>query len=125
MLPEFVQKSEGHTRWKRRFATPEMYQQTVRDYYRLITGVDREVGRIVDELRQRKLADDTLIVFTADNGFFLGERGMADKWLVYEESIRVPLIVFDPRLPAKQRARTVDAMVLNIDLRRLSSTLRD
>jgi arylsulfatase A-like enzyme len=116
MLPEFVQKSEGHKRWQLRFATPEMYQKTVRDYYRLITGVDREVGRIVDELRERKLADDTLIVFTADNGFFLGERGMADKWLMYEESIRVPLIVYDPRLPAKRRGGTVDAMALNIDL---------
>jgi arylsulfatase A-like enzyme len=116
MLPEFVQNSEGHLRWKRRFATPEMYQQIVRDYYRLITGVDREVGRIVDALRQRKLADNTLIVFTSDNGFFLGERGMADKWLMYEESIRVPLMVFDPALPQRQRGRKVDALVLNIDV---------
>lgn len=115
LLPEFAQKSEGNLRWKRRFATPEMYQQIVRDYYRLITGVDREVGRIVERLREKKLADDTLIIFTSDNGFFLGERGMADKWLPYEESIRIPLIVFDPRLPEKQRGRTVDALVLNND----------
>ncbi len=115
-LPDFVQQSEGRTRWKRRFATAEMYQQNVRDYYRLITGIDREVGRILDALRERKLADDTLIVFTADNGFFLGERGMADKWLMYEESIRVPLIIHDPRQPEKQRGRKVDAMALNIDL---------
>ncbi len=115
-LPDFVQQSEGRTRWKRRFATAEMYQQNVRDYYRLITGIDREVGRILDTLRERKLAEDTLIVFTADNGFFLGERGMADKWLMYEESIRVPLIIHDPRQPEKQRGRKIDAMVLNIDL---------
>jgi arylsulfatase A-like enzyme len=116
MLPEFVQQSEGHTRWKRRFATAEMYQQTLRDYYRLITGVDREVGRIVELLRERKLADNTLIVFTGDNGFFLGERGMADKWLMYEESIRVPLIICDLRQPEKPRGRKVEALVLNIDL---------
>jgi arylsulfatase A-like enzyme len=115
-LPEFVQKSEGRTRWKRRFATPEMYQQTVRDYYRLITGVDREVGRIVKTLQDLKRSDDTLIVFTSDNGFILGERGMADKWLMYEESIRVPLSVFDPRLDENQRGRRVAEMVLNIDL---------
>ncbi len=115
LLPEFVQTSEGRTRWKRRFATPEMFQRTVLDYYRLISGIDREVGRIVDLLKERKLADDTVIVFTSDNGFFLGERGMADKWLMYEESIRVPLVVFDPRRPERERGRTVDEMVLNVD----------
>lgn len=115
-LPEFVQKSEGHTRWSRRFATPEMHQKTVRDYYRLITGVDREVGRIIDTLRELKFAENTIVVFTADNGFFLGERGMADKWLMYEESIRVPMIVSDPRMPAEKQGRRVAAMALNVDL---------
>jgi arylsulfatase A-like enzyme len=115
-LPEFVQKSEGRKRWQRRFATPEQYQKVVRDYYRLITGMDREIGRIVAALEQLGLADNTLIVFTSDNGFFLGERGMADKWLMYEESIRVPLIVCDPRLPAPRRGNSVEAMALNIDL---------
>jgi arylsulfatase A-like enzyme len=115
-LPDFVQKSEGRRRWQRRFASPEMFQRVTKDYYRLITGLDREVGRIVAELDRRKLADQTVIVFTSDNGFFLGERGMADKWLPYEESIRVPLIVHDPRLPRKARGRRVDAMALNIDL---------
>jgi arylsulfatase A-like enzyme len=116
MLPEFVRTSEGRTRWKRRFATPEMFQETARDYYRLITGMDREVGRIVAALRGRKLAGDTLIVFTSDNGFLLGERGLAGKWLMYEESIRVPLIVYDPRLPDRSRGRKVEAMTLNVDL---------
>jgi arylsulfatase A-like enzyme len=115
-LPEFVQKSEGRRRWERRFATPEMFQRVTKDYYRLITGLDREVGRIALALRERKLADDTVIVFTSDNGYFLGERGMADKWLPYEESIRVPLIAFDPRLPQPARGRKVDAPALNVDL---------
>jgi arylsulfatase A-like enzyme len=114
-LPEFARKSEGRTRWQRRFATPEMFQNTVRDYYRLVTGIDREVGRIIDALRERKLADNTLIVFTSDNGFFLGDRGMAGKWLMYEPSIRVPLIVADPSVPAGSRPQTVDAMTLNVD----------
>ncbi len=114
-LPDFVQQSEGRRRWQRRFATPEMFQRITRDYYRLITGVDREVGRIVAELAARKLTGKTVLIFTSDNGYFLGERGMADKWLPYEESIRVPLIVFDPRLPASARGRKVDALTLNID----------
>jgi len=115
-LPKFVQESEGRKRWQRRFADAEMFQNIVRDYHRLIHGVDREVGRILETLRERQLADNTIIVFTADNGFFLGERGMADKWLPYEDSIRVPFIVYDPRLPAGQRGRRLEAMVLNIDL---------
>jgi arylsulfatase A-like enzyme len=116
LLPEFARELEGRKRWARRFATPESFQQIVKDYYRLITGLDREVGRIRQTLDELKLADNTLIVFTADNGFFLGERGMADKWLPYEESIRVPLIVFDPRSHPTRRGQTTDAMALNIDV---------
>jgi arylsulfatase A-like enzyme len=115
-LPEFVQHSEGRARWKLRFTTPEQYQKTIRDYYRLITGMDREIGRILAALEQLGLSENTIVIFSSDNGFFLGERGLADKWLMYEESIRVPLIVCDPRLPQQQRGRTVDALALNIDL---------
>lgn len=118
-LPEFAQNSEGRRRWERRFVTPEMFQRIVKDYYRLITGMDREIGRIVEALGER--VNNTVIVFTSDNGYILGERGMADKWLPYEESIRVPLIVVDPRATAT-RGRKVDAMALNIDV---SPTLLD
>jgi arylsulfatase A-like enzyme len=93
-----------------------MFQQTVKDYYRLITGMDREIGRIVDAVARRGWDRQTLWIFTSDNGFFLGERGMADKWLMYEESIRVPLIIMDPRLPPQLQGRKVDAMALNIDI---------
>jgi arylsulfatase A-like enzyme len=114
-LPEFVQKSEGRRRWQGRFATPELFQRTMRDYLRLVTGIDREVGRIVAELTRRGLADNTVIIFTSDNGWFTGDRGLADKWFMYEESIRLPLIVYDPRLPAGKRGRSIAAMALNID----------
>lgn len=113
-LPDFVQKSESRPRWERRFKTPEMFQTVLRDYYRLVTGMDREVGRIVAELERLGLTDDTIIIFTADNGYFFGERGLADKWYLYEESIRVPLIVYDSAL--SKADRKVDAMALNIDL---------
>jgi len=112
-LPEFAQNSEGRRRWERRFVTPEMFQRIVKDYYRLITGMDREIGRIVDALGER--VNNTVIVFTSDNGYIFGERGMADKWLPYEESIRVPLIVVDPR-STETRGRKVDPMALNIDV---------
>lgn len=115
-LPEFIRTSEGRVRWERRFATPEMYQKSVKDYYRLVTGIDRVVGSIVAQLRQQDLADNTVIIFTSDHGFFLGEYGLAGKWLMHEESIRTPLLVHDPRLPKSARGQKRDEMVLNIDI---------
>ncbi|MFM1769485.1 MAG: hypothetical protein RJA22_2014 [Verrucomicrobiota bacterium] len=115
-LPAFVQESEGRRRWTWRFTNEMAFQRTVKDYYRLITGIDREVGRMMDALEKRGLATNTVIVFTSDNGFFLGERGLADKWFMYEESIRVPLLVADLREPAGRGARAVPALTLNIDL---------
>jgi arylsulfatase A-like enzyme len=112
-LPSIAKTSEGRRRWALRFDTPEKFQNITRDYYRLITGIDRELGRINECLKENALEQNTIIIFTADNGFFLGERGMADKWLMYEESIRVPMLVYDPRV---KKARTVDDLTLNIDL---------
>jgi len=114
-LPKSVQTSEGRTRWHWRFDTPEKFQRNTRDYYRLITGIDREVGRIMAELQTRGLAANTVVIFTSDNGYFLGDRGLAGKWFMYEESLRDPLIIYDPREPVDNRSRTEDAMTLNID----------
>jgi len=115
-LPDFLQTSEGRVRWERRFATPEMYQNSVKDYYRLVTGIDRVVGSIVDQLKEQELFDNTVIIYTSDHGFFLGEYGLAGKWLMYEESIRTPLLIYDPRLPQSARGKIRDEMVLNIDV---------
>ncbi|MCS7046705.1 MAG: sulfatase [Gemmataceae bacterium] len=116
LLPEPVRQSEARKRWQRRFSTPEKFQQVVADYYRLVTGMDREIGRIVAELARLGLADNTILIFTSDNGFFLGERGLADKWFMYEESIRVPCLIVDPRLPRPRFGQALEAMALNIDL---------
>ena len=86
------------------------YQEMVAGYYRMISGVDLVVGRIRDALRKHGLADNTVIVFTADNGYFLGERGFADKWYIYEHSIRVPLIVFNPLAAKNRRGQVNDRM---------------
>ena len=121
-LPKFLQESEARRRWTLRFATDEMRQESVRDYYRLITGVDREVGKLLVKLEEKGQLDNTVIVFTGDNGFYLGEHGLAGKWFMHEESIRTPLIVRDPTLPNEVRGKRVDAMALNIDI---SPTLLD
>lgn len=115
-LPEFLRTSEARERWKVRFATPAVYQESVKAYYRLITGVDRAVGRIVRELKELSLDDNTAIVLIGDNGFYLGEHGLAGKWFPHEESIRVPLLVYDPRLPASKRGRALEQMALNVDV---------
>ncbi|MCS7237731.1 MAG: sulfatase-like hydrolase/transferase [Thermoguttaceae bacterium] len=115
-LPDFLKNSENRVRWKIRFATPEMYQETVKAYYRLITGVDETIGRMLKVLRERGLADNTVIIFSSDNGFYLGERGFAGKWYPHEVSIRVPLVIYDPRLSAELRGKRRQEMVLSIDI---------
>ena len=86
----------------------------MKTYLQCVASVDRSVGEIRKALAERKMADDTLTVFASDNGYFLGERGLIHKWLMYEESIRVPLIVHYPRLA--KRGQKVDSMALNIDV---------
>lgn len=115
-LPECLQRSEARNRWRVRFADADMYQYTVRNYYRLITGVDEAVGAMLRKLHERGLAEQTIIVFTSDNGFYLGEHGLAGKWFMHEESIRLPLLVVDPRLPEAHHGQRRDEMVLNIDV---------
>lgn len=117
-LPPFIanEKNEGRNRWHWRFDTPEKYQTMMKNYYRLATEVDATCGRVLEELRRQGVLDNTLVVFTTDNGYYHAEHGLADKWYPHEESIRTPLIVRDPRLPAAKRGRTDDAMTLNVDL---------
>jgi arylsulfatase A-like enzyme len=114
-LPISVQKSEGHRRWLWRFDTPEHYEISAKNYYRLISGIDREVGRIMSELVKRGLAGNTVVIYTSDNGYFLGDRELSDKFFMYEEGLRDPLIIFDPLEPAANRGRREEAMTLNID----------
>ncbi len=81
-----------------------MLQKEIRKYYRLIAGIDICIGKIISELKKRGLDENTIIIYTSDNGHFLGEHGFDGKWLLYEESIRVPLIIYDPRnLKKRQR----------------------
>ena len=114
--PPFLKESLNRVRWRWRFDTPKKQQEMTKGYYRMISGVDGAMGRIMAELRKLKLDDNTVVVFTGDNGYFLGERGFAGKWLMHEESIRVPLVVFDPREDSAARGSRPDQMALNVDI---------
>jgi len=117
MFPDFFRTEENiaRIRWNIRFGTPELYQKMTKGYFKLITGVDNQVGRIMAELEEKGLADNTIVIFTSDNGFYLGERGLAGKWYSHDESIRVPMIIMDPR-KRDQKGQKVDEIALNIDL---------
>jgi arylsulfatase A-like enzyme len=114
--PAFLKDTMNRTRWGWRFDTPEKYQSMVKGYYRMISGIDLVLGRIRSELARLGLDGNTVIVFTSDNGYFLGERGYAGKWLMYDLSIRVPLVIYDPRAPRASRGLVKRDMALNVDL---------
>lgn len=115
-LPGFLQGSLGRKRWHWRFDERQKQVQRTRDYWSLISGVDRALGGILESLEEAGVADETVVLLMGDNGYFLGERGLAGKWLIYEESIRVPLIVMDPRAPEARRGAVEPSIALNVDL---------
>jgi arylsulfatase A-like enzyme len=118
-LPKGVRDGFNRTRWYWRYDTPDRYQESLKGYYRMIGGVDNELGKIRKLLKTKGIEDNTIIIWMGDNGYFLGERQMAGKWLMYDNSVRVPLIIFDPRV---NQHRDVEDMVANIDL---ASTILD
>jgi arylsulfatase A-like enzyme len=118
------QGGEGTSRWNARFGTEQKFQDNIKKHHRLIHGVDVQIGRILaalddpngDSNTSDSLVSNTIIILSSDHGFFLGERHQAGKWYIQEESIRVPMVVMDPRLPAAQKGKRVPQMVLNIDI---------
>lgn len=117
-LPPFLsnEENEGRRRWHWRFDTPERYQHYMKAYYRMLTEMDLAIGKIVAELKDEGVMDNTLIIFMGDNGYFHGEHGLADKWYPYQEALKVPLIVYDPRISPGKKNTTNDDFVLNIDI---------
>ena len=93
------------TRWK--------YQRYMQDYLATVQSVDDSVGRVLDALDQAGLGRNTIVIYTSDQGFFLGDHGLFDKRFMYEESIRMPFLVRWPAVIAP--GTRVEAMGLNID----------
>lgn len=89
------------------------YQRYIKDYLRCIASVDDNVGRLLDYLDASGLRDNTIVIYTSDQGFFLGDHNWYDKRFMYEESIRMPFLI---RYPGHIKPRSVsDAMILNVD----------
>ena len=90
-----------------------IYQRFVKDMYRNVVGIDEGLGRVLAHLDKSGQANNTLIIYTSDNGFYLGEHGWYDKRFMYEPSLRVPLLIRYPRLV--KPAQVSPGMVMNID----------
>jgi len=114
--PEFLKTSLSRERWYLRFDTPEKFQRMMKGLYRMVSGVDVVIGKILEEIENLGMDKNTIIIFMSDNGMFFGERGLSDCWLMHEESIRVPLIVFDPRADKRVQGITPEQMALNVDI---------
>jgi arylsulfatase A-like enzyme len=117
-FPDFFRTDQNiaRDRWKPLLSTSELRQETVRDYYRLITGADEVVGNLKKQLKELNIDDNTIIIFMGDNGFSLGEHGLEGKWFGFEESIRVPMLISGPPLSRKLRGVQSDQIALNIDI---------
>ena len=98
-------KDKELVRWK--------YQQYMRDYLATVMSVDENIGRVLDHLEKIGKLDNTIIVYTSDQGFFLGEHGWFDKRFMYEECQRMPFIVRYPR--SIKAGSTTSAIAMNID----------
>lgn len=132
-LPEVVQEKSRNARWY--FGRTEdyygkklgyrhdwhievdsIYQEFIKNYYALISGVDHTVGRLRAELKRLGLDQNTVIIYTSDNGFFAGSKQLMGKALMYEESARAPMIVYDPTLAVSEEMRAEEGLISHVDI---------
>ena len=109
--PEGLTPQEGRI-WR--------YQNYIKDYLACVKSIDDNVGRVLDVLKTKGLLDKTIIVLTSDQGFYLGEHGFFDKRFIYEESVRMPLIIRHPSYVVNRKS--INKLVSNIDF---AATLLD
>lgn len=114
-LPDFVQVSTAAAGYRGYWGNG-LYEPNMKKRNRMISEVDDACRHIVDELKEQGVMDETLIIFTTDNGYFQAEHRIAGKWFPYEESLRVPLIVVDPRMDEDKKGTTNADFTLSVDL---------
>ncbi|MFI3325545.1 MAG: sulfatase-like hydrolase/transferase [Clostridia bacterium] len=92
------------------------FQHDFKAYYALISGVDEAVGEIRNKLKELNIDNNTIIFYTADNGYFCGSKQIGGKELLYEESIHAPMIVYNPLLPDDKQNKWIDGMISHVDI---------
>ena len=115
-LPEPVKKSQNRYLYNRNGKNEQRFQDQLRKYAQKLVSLDRSVGLIVNKLKAAGLYDNTVIIFASDHGTLFGEHGLMAKYLLYEESIRIPLIIHDPRVEKQRKGAELDDLVLLIDI---------
>ncbi|HLF93577.1 MAG TPA: sulfatase-like hydrolase/transferase [Planctomycetota bacterium] len=101
---ELKVRDEQLAPWPR---TPEVVRRHVADYYGMISHLDAEIGRILETLRKKGLAEETIVVFAGDNGLALGRHGLFGKQNVYDPSVHVPLVMRGPGIPKGKRSEAM------------------
>ncbi len=113
-LAEQPKKGRQYLSYHKKYGYFTKYDEVKRNYYQLISGVDYALGMIRAELKERGLADNTIIILTSDNGYSEGTHGFSGKCLPYEEPSRAPMIIFDPHQPAN--GSRIKAVTAGIDV---------
>lgn len=114
-LPQVVKDhARGVPLHRQRTSTPELYQNQVRRFATQGYTVDQQVGLLVEKLKQMGQLENTVIIYTSDNGRFQGSHGLFDKCILYEEAVHAPLIVFDGRKPPQGRRE--NALISSVDM---------
>ena len=103
--PNDTLQGEALKNWK--------YQRYIKDYLRCVAGVDKAVGKMLDYLEENNLSENTVVIYTSDQGFYLGEHGWFDKRWMYEESLKMPFLISYPKIVEPESINS--NLLLNID----------
>ncbi len=114
-IPKSVYNGEYIEQYNYVQTPDDLKERTIRTI-QTITGIDKLLGKLLGKLEEQGIADNTIIVFTSDHGLLHGEHGLGGKTFLYEPSIRIPLIIYDPRHSGAKVASTSDALVALVDI---------
>ncbi len=115
-MPEVVQKYARGYRLHKRTFTPALYQKVARRFATQGYTVDQQVARLMKKLKEMKVLDNTIIIYTSDNGRFHGSHGLFDKALLYDDAMKAPFIIYDGRLPKRKRGYRESALISFTDI---------
>jgi arylsulfatase A-like enzyme len=116
-LPTVVKENaRGVYLHKARSSTPEMHQNLVQRFAAQGYSVDDQVGLLIAKLKEKGMLENTIIIYTSDNGRFQGSHGLFDKCLLYEESVKAPLIVYDGRVAKEKQGYRENALISSVDM---------